>query len=81
MNARIRKLGNHLRATFRLVPGAMVLAVILLAVLLREIDRSGNVPVWLTESNWLYNVGGTGARTLLGAIASSTIGMAGAARP
>ncbi|RZI75366.1 MAG: DUF2254 domain-containing protein, partial [Variovorax sp.] len=77
MNARIRKLGNQLGETFWLVPGAMVLAGILLAVLLLEIDRSGNVPVWLTESNWLYNGGGTGARTLLGAIASSTIGVAG----
>lgn len=81
MNARIRKLGNQLWETFWLVPGAMVLAVILRAVRLREIDRSGNVPVWLIESNWLYNGGGTGARTLLGAIASSTIGVAGAARP
>lgn len=59
----------------------MVLAVILRAVLLREMDGIGIVPVWLTESNWLYNGGGTGARTLLNAIASSTIGVAGAARP
>ncbi len=35
------------------------------------------VPQWLIDSPWLYNGGGTGARTLLGAVASSTIGVAG----
>src|SRR5690606_31822529 len=42
-----------------------------------HIDRSGIVPSWLIDSAWLYNGGGTGARTLLGAIASSSIGVAG----
>ncbi len=77
MNARIRKLLNQLGETFWLVPGAMVLAGIVLAIALLGIDRSGHLPIWLTDSNWLYNGGGTGARTLLGAIASSTIGVAG----
>ncbi|CAN5884110.1 DUF2254 domain-containing protein [soil metagenome] len=77
MNARIRKLLNQLGDTFWLVPGAMVLAGILLAIALLGIDRSGRLPAWLTDSSWLYNGGGTGARTLLGAIASSTIGVAG----
>jgi uncharacterized membrane protein len=31
----------------------------------------------LQDSTWLYNGGGTGARTLLGAVVSSTIGVAG----
>jgi uncharacterized membrane protein len=39
-------------------------------------DRSGIVPPWLLQ-NWLYDGGATGARTLLGAVASSTIGVAG----
>lgn len=77
MNARIRKLLNQLGDTFWLVPGALVLAGFLLALGLLAIDRSGHLPAALTDSNWLYNGGGTGARTLLGAIASSTIGVAG----
>ena len=63
--------------TFWLLPAAMVLAGILLAVGLIDLDRSGFVPAWLIESPWLYNGGSTGARTLLGAVASSTIGVAG----
>ncbi len=35
------------------------------------------MPQWLIDSPWLYNGGATGARTLLGAVASSTIGVAG----
>ncbi len=77
MTARIRKLLNQIGENFWLVPGAMVLAAVLLAVALLGLDRSGRLPPWLTQSNWLYNGGGTGARTLLGAIASSTIGVAG----
>ncbi|RYF72292.1 MAG: DUF2254 domain-containing protein [Comamonadaceae bacterium] len=77
MTARLRKLLDQLREAFWLVPGAMVLAGILLAIALLGLDRAGRLPAWLTESQWLYNGGGTGARTLLGAIASSTIGVAG----
>ncbi len=55
----------------------MVIAGILLAVGSVNLDRSGVVPQWLIASPWLYNGGGTGARTLLGAVASSTIGVAG----
>jgi len=39
------------------------------------VDRNGVVPEW--SNAWLYNGGATGARTLLGAVASSTIGVAG----
>ncbi len=55
----------------------MVIAGILLGVGCVSLDRSGVVPEWLIDSAWLYNGGGTGARTLLGAVASSTIGVAG----
>jgi uncharacterized membrane protein len=55
----------------------MVIAGILLAVGLVSLDRSGAVPQWLIAGPWVYNGGGTGARTLLGAVASSTIGVAG----
>ncbi|AMM26320.1 DUF2254 domain-containing protein [Variovorax sp. PAMC 28711] len=77
MTARLRKLINQLGETFWLLPGGMVLGGILLAFALLGIDQSGRLPAWLTDSHWLYNGGGTGARTLLGAIASSTIGVAG----
>ena len=53
----------------------MVLAAALMANLMLNIDRRGVLPTWLSEE-WLYN-GGTGARTLLGVIASSAIGVAG----
>ncbi len=75
---------NHLRqflaalgGSFGLVPGLMVLAGISGGVALVNVDRSGLVPLWLIDSTWLYNGGGTGARTLLGAVAGTTIGVAG----
>lgn len=77
MRARLRKLFSALGETFWVLPGLMVLAGVLAAVGLVSVDRSGVVPQWLIESPWLYNGGGTGARTLLGAVASSTIGVAG----
>ena len=77
MKVRIRTLLNALGDTFWIVPGLFVLLGILLAVGLVSLDRSGIVPPGLLDSAWLYNGGGTGARTLLGAVASSTIGVAG----
>lgn len=55
----------------------MTAAGIVMAMALVAIDRSGIVPAWLLDNSWVYNGGGTGARTLLGAVASSTIGVAG----
>jgi uncharacterized membrane protein len=77
MKARLRKLLNDLNETFWLLPAAIVMVGIALALGLVTLDRSGAVPKWLIDSPWLYNGGGTGARTLLGAVASSTIGVAG----
>ena len=54
----------------------MVIGIIA-GVALVGVDRSGMVLQWLIDSPWLYNGGATGARTLLGAVASSTIGVAG----
>jgi uncharacterized membrane protein len=42
-----------------------------------EIDRNKLVPQWLLDGPLLYSGGATGARTLLGAVASSAIGVAG----
>lgn len=77
MKAELRKRLVQLSESFGLVPGCMVVAGVLLAVALLHVDRNGLLPEWLVESDWLYNGGGTGARTLLGAIASSAIGVAG----
>ena len=77
MKARVRQRISALGETFWLLPAMLVIAGILLAVGLVELDRSRLVPHWLIESPFLYNGGGTGARTLLGAVASSTIGVAG----
>lgn len=77
MSARLRKLLSDLADTFWLIPGLMVLAGALGAVGLVSLDGSGIVPQSLLDGPWLYNGGGTGARTLLGAVASSTIGVAG----
>lgn len=77
MTARLRQFLSAVGETFWLLPAALVVTGILLAVGLVELDRSGMVPQWLIESPFLYNGGGTGARTLLGAVASSTIGVAG----
>ena len=77
MNARVRQFFGKLRDTFWLLPATLVAAGIGLALLLVTLDRRGLVPQALIDSPWLYNGGGTGARTLLGAVASSTISVAG----
>ncbi len=77
MKSRLRKLFTDAAEAFWLLPAAMVVGGILLAVGLLELDQSGKLPDWLDGSAWIYNGGGTGARTLLGTIASSTIGVAG----
>jgi uncharacterized membrane protein/NhaP-type Na+/H+ or K+/H+ antiporter len=77
LTARFRKLLAALLEAFWLLPSLMVVGGVLLAVGLVEFDRSGAVPQSLLHSAWLYSGAGTGARTLLGAVASSTIGVAG----
>lgn len=77
MTARIRKLLTDLSETFWLLPAVLVAAGALLAFGVVAIDRGGIVPHWLVEGRWLYGGGATGARTLLGTVAASTIGVAG----
>lgn len=76
MTARLRQLLDQLAEKFWLIPALLVLAGVAGALGLIELDRSELIPRWLLE-RWLYDGGATGARTLLGAIASSTIGVAG----
>lgn len=77
MTARIRKLLSDLSEAFWLLPGLLVAAGVVLALVLVAMDRDGRMPSWLPEGIWLYDGGATGARTLLGAVAGSTIGVAG----
>ena len=77
MTAHVRKLLTAFGDTFWLLPAALVVVGVLVGVGMVAVDRSGAVPQWLIDSAWLYNGGATGARTLLGAVASSTIGVAG----
>jgi uncharacterized membrane protein len=77
MSAKLRRLLTILGDTFWLLPGAIVLLGVLGGLGMVAVDRSGMVPQRLIDSPWLYNGGATGARTLLGAVASSTIGVAG----
>ena len=77
MQARFRKFFGDLGDTFWLLPAAIVMLGVLLALGLVSLDKSGLVPDWMVNSPWLYSGGGTGARTLLGAVAASTIGVAG----
>ena len=71
------KVLSFLTGKFWLIPGLMVCAGILGALAMIAVDKAGWLPSPLLQSNWLYNGGGTGARILLGAVASSTIGVAG----
>ena len=77
MPAYLRKLRSQIADTFWLLPTVMTILGVLLAVGLISLDRSGILPPALLDNAWVYNGGGSGARTLLGAIASSTIGVAG----
>lgn len=77
MNARMRKWLGDVADAFWPLPALMVVAGSLLALGLLRVDASGRLPSWLTSSIWIYNGGGVGARTLLGTIAASMIGVAG----
>ena len=77
MSARFRKFIADLSDKFWLIPAVMVMPGIVLAILFVNIDRSGIISQKIIDGPWLYSGGGTGARTLLGAVVSSTIGVAG----
>ena len=77
MRARLAKAWSSLTEVFWVLPAAIIVASALLALGLLQVDARGLVPRWLIESPLVYSGGATGARTLLGAVAASTIGVAG----
>ncbi len=77
MNARLRQVLARIAETFWVLPAVLTLCGVVGALLMLRLDRSGLIPPALLDGGWLYDGGGTGARTLLGAVASSTIGVAG----
>ncbi|MDA9420728.1 MULTISPECIES: DUF2254 domain-containing protein [Bradyrhizobium] len=76
MFTRLEKLLADLAETFWLVPMLMVFSSLLLAFALVHLDQSDSVSIPALQ-DWLYDGGATGARTLLGAVAGATIGVAG----
>ena len=77
MIARLRRLWSDLRNAFWMIPALLVFIGIALALGCVALERSESLPTLWRDGDWLYDGGGTGARTLLGAVASSTIGVAG----
>jgi uncharacterized membrane protein len=74
---RTRKRLNDLSETFWLLPGLMVFAGALSALAMVRLDRSGLIPLPTHGLFLIYMGDVAGARTLLGSIMSSTIGVAG----
>jgi uncharacterized membrane protein len=76
MRARLWQFYEDISESFWLFPSFIVSLALALAVLLINAERWDIVPEGFLAS-WLYSGGETGARTLLGAVAGSTIGVAG----
>lgn len=73
----MRQFLSDLSDKFWLIPAVLVSTGLIFAMLFVNIDRSGIISQKIIDGPWLYSGGGTGARTLLGAVVSSTIGVAG----
>lgn len=80
MRSQVRQLLVDLAESFWLLPALIVALGLALGEGLVDLERSGLIPAWLLDG-WLYSGGGAGARTLLGAVAASTIGVAGTIFP
>jgi len=76
MRAHLRKTVQALTDAFWALPAVIVLCLCGLGILAVDIQAADALPSWLPDE-WIYGGGDTGARTLLGAIASSTISVAG----
>ncbi len=77
MRARLSQFWSLLAETFWVLPATIVVACAIMALSLLHVDRAGLLPAWIVNGPFVYSGSATGARTLLGAVASSTIGVAG----
>jgi uncharacterized membrane protein len=77
MIARYRKLISDLREAFWVIPGLMVLAGLACAFGFVSVDHAFPEDAAPLRGAWLYRGGPDGARAVLGAIATSTIAVAG----
>src|SRR3954471_14150448 len=73
--ARLRQWWADLRASFWLRPAVMTVLAVGLAVALIKAQDAFSLPSWL--QSFIYSGATTGARDVLGAIATATIGVAG----
>jgi uncharacterized membrane protein len=76
LRAHLRQLYEDLNESFWLRPSLIVVGGIIAAEVMINAERWNVVPSGFLAA-WLYSGGETGARTLLGAVAGSTIGVAG----
>ena len=76
MRARLLRFLQDVSDAFWVLPALIVVTLACLAVAAVDVQLLGHLPAWI-PSTWVYGGGETGARTLLGAVASSTIGVAG----
>ena len=75
MIAHLRRLLDDLREAFWLLPALMVGAGVLGAFALVSVDAAHHA--WLADRWWAFQGGASAARTLLGSLASATLGAAG----
>jgi uncharacterized membrane protein len=76
MRAHLRQLFEDLNESFWVRPSLIVVGGMVAAEVMINAERWDVVPSGVLAA-WLYSGGETGARTLLGAVAGSTIGVAG----
>lgn len=77
MVARYHKLIDDLLEAFWFIPALMLLGGVALSFAMVQFDHAFEIPKRLQESAWIFRGGPTGARAVLGAIASSTIAVVG----
>ncbi|HXV25166.1 MAG TPA: DUF2254 domain-containing protein [Alphaproteobacteria bacterium] len=76
MSSQLLAIWEHARGSYWFLPSLMVVAAFGLSLASIAIDDLVGAQ-WLDESRWLYTNKAEGARTLLGTIAGSMIGVAG----
>jgi uncharacterized membrane protein len=77
-NAKLDKFWDSLHSSYWFLPTIFVFAAIALAFTMLWLDVQGYYG-FIEEWGWMYTVGTDGAREVLSAVASSTIGVAGTA--